>query len=63
MDKEEILNTLVEVQYELSKVKIKLNYLVSNQYVTKKFIRNWIVQFVFYKKLIMSCKKPLKNET
>ena len=29
MDKEEILNTLVEVQYELSKVKRKLNYLVS----------------------------------
>lgn len=29
MDKEEILNTLGEVQYELAKVKRKLNYLVS----------------------------------
>jgi len=29
MDKEEILNTLGEVQYELAKIKRKLNYLVS----------------------------------
>jgi hypothetical protein len=29
MDKEEILNTLVEVQYELAKVKKKLDNLVS----------------------------------
>jgi predicted nuclease with TOPRIM domain len=29
MDKEEILNTLGEVQYELAKVKRKLNYLDS----------------------------------
>jgi hypothetical protein len=29
MDKEEILNTLGEVQYELAKVKIKLDNLVS----------------------------------
>lgn len=68
MDREEILNTLGEVRYELAKVKKKLDNLVS-QSIRYKEIHSeldiqpkWADSYDFVSQLI-SYRKPLSNIT